>query len=76
VTFNPDIDPKTWKAERAAYLRTIEYQRELIDHTKEQQVKWQKLYFEMKDKRDSCMEELEKTNLALMKALEDIDASH
>lgn len=76
MTFNPDVDPKLWKAEKAAYKRTIEYQVELIEHAKTQQVKWQKLYFEMKEERDKCLERLEKTNEALAKAIQDIDASH
>jgi hypothetical protein len=59
VTFNPDIDPKLWKAERAAYKRTIEYQVELIEHEKKQHEKYQKLYFDMKEKYEKCLQDLD-----------------
>lgn len=90
MTFNPDIDPKVWKAEKEAYKRTIQYQVELIEHEKKQHTKYQKLYFSMKDEYedlqilhdllikdyDKLLKILSETRQELQLAKEDIDASH
>lgn len=54
MTFNPDTDPKTWKAEISALKAALEHQIEISTHAVQQQKKWQKLYFEMKEKYERC----------------------
>lgn len=54
MTFNPDFDPKKWKAENTALRNALENQIEISKHAVQQQKKWQKLYFEMKEKYERC----------------------
>jgi predicted transcriptional regulator len=66
MTYNPNEDPKSFKAVISAKDRKIFYLEELVDHEKDQHQKWlkksmeqeqqtekwKKLYFEMKEKYD------------------------
>lgn len=63
MTFNPDFDPKKWKAENTALRNALENQIEISKHAVQQQKKWQKLYFEMKEKYETC-ESITKKDIA------------
>lgn len=49
MTFDQDIDPKMWKAEREAYITTIKHLREVVEHSTKKQQEYQSRYFGMKE---------------------------
>lgn len=54
MTYNKDIDQKQWKAEREAMKEAIKHWMEIANHEIKQHAKYQKLYFEMKQKYETC----------------------
>ena len=55
MTFSSkDIDPKLRKAEKEAYTETIKHWMEIANHETKQHAKYQRLYFEMKEKYEQC----------------------
>lgn len=77
MTYNPNEDPKSFKAVLSSKDKKIFYLEELVDHEKDQHQKWlkksmeqeqqtekwKKLYFEMKEKYDIC-ESITKQDIA------------
>ena len=56
MTYSYDEEPKKHKAELSARDRKIDYLEELVRTGIEQQKKWQKKYFEMKEVYDKYVE--------------------
>lgn len=76
MTFDPDIDPKLWKAEKAAWIAAVKHYQTLAEHEIKQHQKYRKLYFDMKDKRDAANERIEELRIKLERCQMDVDASH
>lgn len=57
MTYSYDEEPKKHKAELSARDRKIDYLEELVRTGIEQQKKWQKKYFELKEVYDKLVED-------------------
>jgi hypothetical protein len=54
MSFDKDLDPSRWRAEKTVMTETINYWKETANHEMKQHAKYQKLYFEMKEKLERC----------------------
>ena len=65
MTFERDIDPKTWRAEKTNLLARIAHLEEIVDHSTGQQKKWQKAYFDLKQDHESLQKQMQLISLGL-----------
>jgi hypothetical protein len=56
MSFDSNLDPARWKAERQAMLESINHWKETANHEMKQHAKYMKLFFEVKEKYDKLVE--------------------
>lgn len=52
MTYDADLDPKRWKAERFSKDEAIKQLKETLDAEKEKTRRWQQKYFDLKKQVD------------------------